>query len=235
MLPVAILAGGKGTRLYPITQAIPKALVPVAGVPFILRQLLYLRSQGVRRVVVCVGTFGDMIRDLIGDGAKFGVTVEYSADGPTPLGTGGALKAALPLLGDNFLVLYGDSYVQVPLREFLELFEGRPELGLMTVFRNRDRWVASNVKFRRGKVVEYRKTAACGRLAFVDYGLSALKSAALRTHLDGTTGDLGTVFEALARAGQLAGVRMRRRFYEIGTPKGLQQTESLFFRRRRPP
>lgn len=235
MLPVAILAGGKGTRLYPITQSLPKALVPVAGVPFIVRQLLYLRSEGVRRVVLCVGAFGDMIRELIGDGTRFGVAVQYSDDGPTPLGTGGALKAALPLLGDDFLVLYGDSYVQVPLAEFLEMFEARQELGLMTVFRNSDRWVASNVKFRHGKVVEYHKTAPCGALTFVDYGLSALKSAAIRMYVDGSTGDLGTVFEAMARTGQLAGVRMRRRFYEIGTPKGLRQTESLLFRSHRQP
>ena len=147
-LPVAILAGGLATRLHPITETIPKALVDVAGTPFILRQLDYLRRQGVSRVVLCVGFLGEQIEAVVGDGAAMGLSVSYSQDWPKLLGTGGALKQALPLLDSRFLVLYGDSYLPIDFaaveREFL--VSGKP--ALMTVQRNEDRWDKSNVLFR---------------------------------------------------------------------------------------
>ena len=115
-LPVAILAGGLSTRLRPITENIPKALVDVAGKPFIARQLEYLRRQGITRVVLCLGHLGEQVEALVGDGAAFGLDVGYSWDGPRLLGTGGALKRALPLLGGQFFVFYGDSYLQIDFR-----------------------------------------------------------------------------------------------------------------------
>ena len=113
MLPVAILAGGLATRLRPITKTIPKALVPVAGRPFVLWQLEYLRDQGVSRVVLCTGYRSTQIAQIVGDGSEFGIVGEYSDDGTTLLGTGGALGKALPLLGPEFFVLYGDSFLPV--------------------------------------------------------------------------------------------------------------------------
>src|SRR5258708_3077419 len=113
MLPVAILAGGLATRLRPVTETIPKALVEVAGKPFILRQLDYLREQGVSRVVLCVGFLGEQIRAVVGDGTALGLSVSYSQDWPTLMGTGGALRQAPPLLEFQFLVLYGDSYLAI--------------------------------------------------------------------------------------------------------------------------
>ncbi len=120
--PVAILAGGLATRLRPITETIPKALVEVAGAPFIAHQLRLLHSAGFRQIVVCTGYRGEMIEGQIGDGAGFGVRVEYSFDGPRLLGTGGALKKALPLLGNRFFVLYGDSYLLVDYQKVAAAF-----------------------------------------------------------------------------------------------------------------
>ena len=115
-LPVAILAGGLATRLRPITERIPKVLVPVAGRPFLAHQLELLRGQGIRRAVLCVGHLGEMVQREFGDGAAHGVQLDYSFDGPAPLGTGGAVKRALPLLHDRFFVLYGDSYLPIDFR-----------------------------------------------------------------------------------------------------------------------
>src|ERR1043166_7174030 len=109
MLPIAILSGGLATRLRPITETIPKALVEIAGEPFLAHQLRLLRARGYERVVMCVGYRGEMIRDFAGDGRAFGLSVEYSFDGPTLLGTAGAILRALPLLGEAFSVVYGDS------------------------------------------------------------------------------------------------------------------------------
>ena len=150
MLPVAILAGGLGTRLKPLTEAIPKALVEINGKPFLAHQLELLRARGVGRVVLCVGHLGEMIREFAGDGARFGVEVRYSFDGAALRGTAGALRNALPLLRGRFFVLYGDSYLTCDYaaveRAFME--SGKP--ALMTVFRNEGRWDRSNVEFDGG-------------------------------------------------------------------------------------
>src|SRR6266576_791452 len=111
--PTAILAGGLGTRLGSLTENMPKSLVQVSGKPFLAHQLTLLRKQGIERVVLCVGHLSEMIRDQFEDGTNFGIALEYSFDGPRPVGTGGALRKALPLLGDNFFVLYGDSYLPI--------------------------------------------------------------------------------------------------------------------------
>ena len=107
----AILAGGLATRLRPLTETIPKSLIDVNGEPFIAHQLRLLRENQIERVVLCVGHAGEKIQELIGDGTRFDLEVEYSFDGPKLIGTAGAVKAALPLLPDEFLVIYGDSYL----------------------------------------------------------------------------------------------------------------------------
>ena len=111
-LPVAILAGGLATRLGPLTASIPKSLVDVAGRPFAEHQIELLRRYGLTDITFLVGHFGEMIRDAMGDGARWGVTLQYVFDGPRPLGTGGAVRRALPSLADPFFVLYGDSYLE---------------------------------------------------------------------------------------------------------------------------
>src|SRR2546422_468844 len=155
--PVAILAGGLATRLRPITEKIPKSLVPVAGRPFLAHQIELLRDQGLRHLVLCVSYLGEMIRREFGDGSKWGVRIEYSFDGDQLLGTGGALRQALPLLGEKFFVLYGDSYLPVQLQPIADFFERSGKQGLMTVYENRGLYDTSNVVFADGEIKVYDK------------------------------------------------------------------------------
>src|SRR5512147_1658810 len=111
-LPVAILAGGLATRMRPLTERIPKSLLEVAGLPFAVHQIKLLRRHGLPRIVFCVGHLGEMLQAELGDGSQWGVSIDYSFDGPRLLGTGGALRQARSLLGDAFFVLYGDSYLE---------------------------------------------------------------------------------------------------------------------------
>lgn len=111
MIPIAILAGGKGTRLGPLTDHTPKSLMDVNGQPFILRQLALLKRHGYTQVVLLTGHLGEQIRDVVGNGAAYGMQVEYSDDGGDPIGTAGAVRQALRRLGERFFVLYGDSYL----------------------------------------------------------------------------------------------------------------------------
>lgn len=231
MLPVAILAGGLATRLRPITETIPKSLVAVAGQPFIVRQLSYLHDQGVGYVVLCVGHLGGMIEAVVGDGSALGVAVAYSADGPTLLGTGGALKRALPRLGDRFFVLYGDSFLPVDFGAVESVFAHSGHDALMTVLRNDDRWDKSNVIFRDGKLVGYDKRAPRPEMTHIDYGLGVLSASILARYPDDRPFDLADVYHDLAAEGRLAGLEVHQRFYEIGSYDGLRDAEAYFSRR----
>ena len=224
---VALLAGGLATRLRPITETIPKSLVTVADEPFINHQLRLLHGHGFRRVVLCVGHLGEMIQAEVGDGAAFGMELAYSFDGPTLLGTGGALQRALPLLGEAFVVLYGDSYLPMNYAEAVKTFEASGKPGLMTVFHNQGQWDTSNVVFRDGTIRRYDKKELTPDMQHIDYGLGILRADTLAGYPRDAAFDVAEVYRDLSRAGQLAGYEVRHRFYEIGSLKGLAELDSL--------
>jgi N-acetyl-alpha-D-muramate 1-phosphate uridylyltransferase len=227
-LPVAILAGGLASRLRPITEAIPKALVEVAGKPFILRQLDYLRGQGISRVVLCVGFLGEQIEAVVGDGAACGLSVSYSQDWPTLMGTGGALRQALPLLDSQFLVLYGDSYLPIDFASVERAFLSSGKPALMTVQRNADQWDKSNVLFVDNAIVEYNKRAPKPSMRHIDYGLGAISAQVLADINSTGPFDLADIYHRLSLSGQLAGYEVHERFYEIGSHKGLAEAADYF-------
>jgi NDP-sugar pyrophosphorylase family protein len=230
--PVAILAGGLAKRLRPITEAIPKALVTVAGAPFLAHQLRLLHSAGLRRIVICAGYRGEMIEAKIGDGARFDLRIEYSYDGPRLLGTGGALKQALPLLGHRFLVLYGDSYLSIDYRSAALSFAAGHKAGLMTVYRNQGRWDASNVQFEAGQILRYDKKQRIPEMHHIDYGLGILRAESLASWPDNEPFDLADVYGRLLSENQLSGYEVTERFYEIGSAEGLAELDA--FLRRQP-
>lgn len=231
-IPVAILAGGLATRLRPITEKIPKVLVPVAGKPFLAHQLELLRGQGIQRVVLCLGHLGEMVVKDFGDGREWGIHLDYSFDGPALLGTGGALRQALPKLGERFFVLYGDSYLTVPFRPIAEFFGRSGRRGLMTVFRNEGRYDTSNVVFRDGQIITYDKKSRLPEMQHIDYGLSLFEASVFRECADGQKFDLADVMQRLVAERQLAGFEVAERFYEIGSHEGLAELEALLSRGR---
>jgi N-acetyl-alpha-D-muramate 1-phosphate uridylyltransferase len=221
MLPVAILAGGLATRLRPMTETIPKALIDVNGEPFLAHQLRLLKRAGATRVVLCVGYRGEMIRDFAGDGRRFGLEVAYSFDGARLLGTGGAIRRALPLLGEAFFVLYGDSYLPCDYRDVERGFLQAGKLALMTVFRNQGRWDDSNIEFSDGRVVRYDKRDRTPEMQHIDYGLGAFRSSVFEALPIDEVHDLAAIYQQLLRRDQLAGYEVQERFYEIGSWEGI--------------
>lgn len=215
------------TRLRPLTEKIPKLLVEVAGEPFFSHQLRLLRKNGLTRIVLCVGHLGDMIVEQYGDGAKWGVQIDYSFDGEKLLGTGGALIRALPKLGEAFYVLYGDSYLPIDYQAVGRAFLDSGKLGLMTVFENRAAYDASNVWFEDGRIRLYSKTEKPPQMRHIDYGLGVFRAAAFANQPRDAVVDLAAVQAGLARRGELAGYEMKERFYEIGSPAGLQELDQL--------
>jgi NDP-sugar pyrophosphorylase family protein len=228
MLPIAILAGGLATRLRPITETIPKALVEIAGEPFLGHQLRLLSRRGIERVVLCVGYLGQQVRDYAGDGSAFGLHVDYSFDGPQLLGTAGALRQAMPLLGETFFAIYGDSYLPCDYGEAARtlLESGKP--GLMTVFRNDGRWDSSNVEYADGRILAYDKTNRTPRMRHIDYGLGVFRRRAFDGVPEGRPCDLAALYQDLLRRGGLAAWESLERFYEIGSLEGIRElTEFL--------
>jgi len=226
-IPVAILAGGLATRLRPLTEKIPKVLLPVAGKPFLAHQLELLRDQGIRKVVLCLGHLGEMVEKDFGDGREYGVEVQYSFDGPKLLGTGGALRQALPKLGEKFFVLYGDSYLATPFAPIAEFFERSGKRGLMTVYRNQGLYDTSNVVFRDGEIVIYDKKQRLPEMLHIDYGLSVFRASVFEERAAGEAFDLADVMMQLVAQHDLAGFEVPERFYEIGSHAGLAELEML--------
>jgi MurNAc alpha-1-phosphate uridylyltransferase len=232
--PLALLAGGLSTRLRPITETLPKSMVPVAGEPFIAHQLRWLAKQGVGTVVICCGYLGEQIEDYVRDGAAFGCAVHYSYDGHPLKGTGGAVRKALPQLGNQFFLMYGDSYLPVAFRPVYETFVRLGLVGLMTVFRNEDRWDTSNVEFQQGGIRNYDKVTITPEMKHIDYGLGILTPAAFAPWQDEAALDLSLVYGHLVKTGQLSGFEVTQRFYEIGTPRGLKETDCMLSNTTRP-
>jgi N-acetyl-alpha-D-muramate 1-phosphate uridylyltransferase len=223
ILPVAILAGGLAKRLRPITELIPKALVDVEGEPFINHQLRLLSAHGIQRVVLCVQYRGELIQEAVGDGSRFGLHADYSFDGSDLLGTAGAIKKALPLLGESFFVLYGDSYLPCDYRRIQSVFEDSRRLALMTVFKNDGQWDKSNVEFNAGSIISYDKEKQTANMRHIDYGLGTFNRAAFGFVCDGHAYDLAALYQALLNKGELAACEVMERFYEIGSFSGLEE------------
>jgi NDP-sugar pyrophosphorylase family protein len=223
-----ILAGGLATRMRPLTETIPKAMIPVEGTPFVDHQLAWLAAHGVSDVVLSIGHLGQAIRAHVGEGARFGLRVRYVDEGTKLRGTAGAVRLALDegALEPRFLLTYGDSFLPVDFAAVARAHEISGAPALMTVFHNQGRWDASNVIFEEGKVALYdkqRRTRPPRDFAFIDYGLSAFAREVIAAEVPaGASGDLADLFHRLSLRGELAGLQVTERFYEIGSPAGLE-------------
>jgi len=243
-----ILAGGLATRMRPLTDVRPKAMLPVAGRPFIDHQLEWLARHGVTDVLLSIGYKGEMLSAHVGDGARFGLRVATVDEGAELRGTAGALRLAHArgALEEAFLVTYGDSFLPIDFAHVWAEFRRAAQPALMTVFRNEGRWDTSNVIFEppsdsapgaaAGRVVLYDKrlrTRPATDFAYIDYGLSALERRVVETEVPATgKADLAEVFHALSRRGQLAGLEVHERFHEIGSPEGLEEMATWIAARR---
>ncbi|HMQ68745.1 MAG TPA: sugar phosphate nucleotidyltransferase [Ignavibacteria bacterium] len=222
-----LLAGGLATRLKPVTETIPKSMIEVAGKPFIEHQLLLIKKNGISNVIICAGKFGDIIQKFTERNNSFGFNIRYSYDGYRLLGTGGAVMKALEFAGDDFFVMYGDSYLTEDFSEIGKFYRSQKEIGLMTVFRNENNFDKSNIEFSDGKIIRYDKKSTDDKMKFIDYGLGILNRSAFEEFKDQEVFDLETVYQELLVKKELAGFEVKNRFYEIGSFKGLEETRKF--------
>jgi NDP-sugar pyrophosphorylase family protein len=225
MPEAVIIAGGPATRLYPLTHKVTKAMLKVAGKPFIAHQLELLADNGIRKAVILAGYLGGQIQDFVKNGSSFGIDVEFSFDGKKLLGTGGAIKKALSLLGENFFVMYGDSYLPVNFRKINEYFCKHDKLGLMTIIKNNNRWDKSNIIFKGKEISRYDKQHSYAGMNYIDYGLALLRKEVFLSHKYPRAFGLDSVYKNLIVDDQLLAFEVKKRFYEIGSFGGLNETK----------
>jgi MurNAc alpha-1-phosphate uridylyltransferase len=227
-MQAVILAGGLGTRLGPRTRDLPKALLPIAGRPFLAWLLEALVRCGFSRALLCIGHHGEQLEQFLGDGRCFGIDVAYSPDGEQLLGTGGALRQALArqLLAETFLVTYGDSYLPFDYgAPLVDLNAHAQALGTMSVFENRNAWDASNCAVQGELVVRYEKGSRDPALTHIDYGAIALRSEVIAEQPEQVAFGLDTLQQKLAASGRLRAFRAAERFYEVGSEAGIAELE----------
>ena len=226
-MQAAILAGGLGTRLRPLTETVPKVLTPARGRPFVDYQLDLLRRNGIDEFVFCVGHLGEEVERYLGDGRAFGCRIVYSYDGPRLLGPAGALKGAQHLLQDRFVVSFGDAYLRAPYGRIMDALSGSGKLGVMAVFRNNDRFGKSDIVLEAGAVVRYDKKRRVEGMDWINYGVTALRKEALDLIPEGRYCDEETFYGSLIERRELLAFQVRKRFYEIGTPASLAEFEAF--------
>ena len=220
-MQAAILAGGLGTRLRPLTDKVPKAMAPVNGRPFLEYELELLASHGVDDIVLCVGYKGEMIRAHFGDGSEFDVRIRYSSEGDRLLGPIGALKMAERMLRERFFVTYGDAYLRLDYRGMMDALLGQEELALMSVYRNAGSFGRSDVVVKDGFVTAYDKSKSAPGMEWINFGVTALKREALASVESGRVCDEPTFYGGLVGRKQLRAFETAERFYEIGSEESL--------------
>jgi MurNAc alpha-1-phosphate uridylyltransferase len=212
--------------MHPSTLTLPKSMLPVAGRPFVDWQLERLAECGFRDVVMCVAFLGDRIETHVKDGARFGLAVRWSLEGPRLLGTGGALRAALPLLHPTFLVTYGDSYLPFDYAGPLRMLGTHDDAdGVMSVFKNDGKWDSSNVSTDGVWVRRYEKGVGDPSLDHIDYGATAFRREVIAACPEGVAFGLDRVQRDLAQRTRLRAYVAHERFYEVGSPHGLAELD----------
>jgi NDP-sugar pyrophosphorylase family protein len=219
-----ILCGGVGSRLYPLSKDIPKSMIKINNKPFIEYQIELLKKNGIKDIVLCVGHLSEQIKNHLGDGRKFGVRLTYGDPKDAKYDTGGVIKAVEENLKKEFFILYGDSYLPVDFQEIMNIFHIFRKKGLMTVFKNFNKFDKSNVEIEDGMVLKYDKKNN-EKMIYIDYGLSifrkdVIKSMPVKFPLD-------DVFKQLIKEKQLASFVIKTPFQEIGSFEGLKRFEKF--------
>lgn len=224
MMDIAIVCGGLSTRLGSLTKNIPKSLIDIEGRPFIYYQLKLLEKNEFTHVVLCVNNFGDKIEKYVKT-LKLNMYINFSYDGHYALRTGGAIKNALPHLGDKFFVLYGDSYLPIEYKKIEDYYKNQcNKLSLMTTYRNENPIYKNNVliDIKNGNIIEYDKKLISPQNKHIDYGLGAFKKETFeRFPFYGF--DLSLIYKSLIRNNELANFEVSQKFYEIGSFDGIEE------------
>ena len=231
---VVVLMGGLGTRLKDYTKECPKSLVDVCGRPFFDYQLDLLTAWGFKDFLFLIGYRANMIEEHYGDGKDRGISIKYSYDGEKLLGTGGAVRSAFEYLADDFLLIYGDSFMDIDYAETLYRYEKGKAAGaraLMTVLRNNNRFDKSNVVMDADRLVLYDKHNPTPEMDYIDYGVCMYEKSLFENFNEDEAFDIAVIQHELSVKGQMTAQIVTKRFYEIGSPESLSEFSAYVTKR----
>lgn len=227
-MQVVISAGGIGERLRPVTYQVPKPMVPICGKPFLHYQLLLLRTYNIDNILILIGYLGDQIERYFKDGSEYGMKIAYSSES-TPLGTGGSLKLAEPLLDNEFFLIYGDSYLHIDYNDFEMIFRRHNKKGLVAIYDNfrSELNVPGNLSMSKDSVItKYSKNSKENNFQFVEAGVMAFKKEVVDLiPPNGVVSFEQEIFPLLIKERELAGHVTHQRFYDIGTTARIKDIE----------
>jgi NDP-sugar pyrophosphorylase family protein len=229
-MQAVILAGGLGTRLGGLTAGLPKPMVDVAGKLFLEYELALLRRYGISDIVLCIGHKADVIEGYFGDGSRFDMSIRYSIEGDELMGTAGAVKQAEHLIQDDFLLTYADTYLQMDYHAAYETFASSGRLGMMVVLPNDNGVETSNIIVEGDRVAVYDKFSLRPEMHHINFGVSYLRKAALNLVPAGQKYTQEDWYQDLIKDNNLGAFETHQRYYEIGSPDGLQEFRSLISR-----
>lgn len=222
MLPVVILSGGLGTRLGKLAEHLPKSLIEICGKPFIEWQLKLLVSHGVKRIIYCTGHMSDKIKERISQCNIYDLEIDFSEDGKSLLGTGGAIRNALEFLPEEFIVLYGDSYLEMDYKKFCADFNDPEISALMSVYKNSNKLDRSNILLKNGIIEKYQKFNSLPEMEYIDYGATIYRRSCFQEFSKGKPFDLADLIQKLVKSRQISGFEVEKRFYEVGSLRGIE-------------
>jgi D-glycero-alpha-D-manno-heptose 1-phosphate guanylyltransferase len=227
-IPAILLVGGMGTRLRKVLPDTPKPLAPIGDISFLQLLVLQLRSQGVHHMVMCTGHLAEQIEEEFADGKKWDVVIDYSKE-TSPLGTAGAVKEAERFLNQcsDFLVMNGDSFLQLDIREFIRFHRDHGGLISIAVRKVPDaaRYGTVDVD-ARGRVIGFREKTGAAAPGIVNGGVYLFNRAVLANIPDGPSSLETNVFPRLLNKGVFAH-EQNGMFIDIGTPEDYARAQEL--------
>ncbi len=222
-----ILAGGIGTRLRPLTDNLPKPMIPINRKPFLEYLLELLKKNGIKEVILLLGYLPDKIREYFGNGSDFGIKTKYSI-GDVSFETGKRIKNAEELLDDNFLLMYCDNYWPLNLKKVVEYHNNHNALVTVTIYTNKDNFTKSNMKVNdQGYVTLYDKSRKGKNLSGVDIGFFIINKKVFELMPDTNFSFEKKILPKLIEKKQLAGYLTDHKYYSIGKIERLPITEQF--------
>ena len=219
-MQIVILVGGRGTRLGPLTNDVPKPLIKINGIPFLEILIKYLKQQGFLKIILCVGYLSDKIENYFLDGRNLGVEIKYSKE-TEPLGTGGAILNSISLLEDEFIVINGDTFLELNYKKFIDFSQKSAKLCTIVGFSDShlDNDFINNLFINeKSEVKNYSKNKSFSNLNYVDVGIYFFKKESMTYFSDSYPISLECdIFPKLIQDKQMSGFLTESKFYDIGT------------------
>ena len=201
-----ILCGGKGSRVIDYTRNIPKCLIKIKGKPFLYHQLIFLKNNNIKNVILSAGYLSNKIKNYV---KNVNLNIKVVDDGKKLLGTGGAILKSLKFLKSNFFVIYGDSYLTLKLSKLEKI----NNIATMAIYRNYNKFDKSNIKINNDKKIIYYTKKNNKRLQYIDYGASYL-SKQIFINKKNQKFDLSELYEKISKKNMLSGYKVKKRFYD---------------------